>query len=319
MDLFDSRGAHPMLIGAESKPFDDPNFLFELKLDGERCLAYLDPEKGTELINKRDVRMLPKLPELEPIHRQVAKRCILDGELIVMLDGVPSFSEIRRRSVMSNPFRISLAAEKYPACFTAYDILYLDDQPVTLRPLEERKELLRGTVISETSLLALSRVFDGRGTALYALAEQQNLEGVVAKQKGSLYYPGKRTKDWLKIKNLKDDDFVVCGYIEKQDHLISIVLGQYRGGSLLYKGHATMGVSRGDFSVISRHPRIERPLFESYPETKSGNDRAIWLHPDLVCTVAYMERTESGGLRHPVFKGLRADKIAEECLDPQSC
>ncbi len=305
-----------MLIGAESKPFDDPDYLFELKLDGERCLAYLDPKGDVELINKRDVRMLSKLPELESIHRQVRDRCILDGELIVMVDGVPDFSEIRRRSLMSNPFRISLAADKHPACFTAYDILYLGGEPVVLRPLEERKDLLRRTVIGETSLLALSRVFDGHGTALYSLAEQKDLEGVVAKRKGSLYYPGKRTKDWLKIKNLKDDDFVVCGYIQKQDHLVSIVLGQYRGSAMLYKGHVTMGVSRGDFNIISRHPRADRPLFSSYPETKGGNDRAVWLLPDLVCTVSYMERTENGGLRHPVFKGLRADKTAEECVDP---
>lgn len=111
-DLFEQKGIKPMLIGLEGEAFDSPDYLYELKLDGERCVAYLDPRSGTELRNKRDLKMLPKVPELSEIHKQVRCRCILDGELAVIKDGRPDFYEIQRRSLMSNPLKIKLASKK---------------------------------------------------------------------------------------------------------------------------------------------------------------------------------------------------------------
>ena len=109
----------------------------------------------------------------------------------------------------------------------AYDILELSGEPVIAEPLWRRKELLAGVLIKETSSLALSRWVQGRGTALFALAKERGLEGVVAKKRDSVYRPGTRTRDWVKIKNTIDDDFVVCGYINKELGVISLVLGQY--------------------------------------------------------------------------------------------
>lgn len=315
MDVFDAKNIKPMLIGANGDPFDDPDYIFELKLDGERCIAYLDPSSGAELRNKRNIKMLPKVPELNQIHSQVKKRCILDGELIVMIDGKPNFFEIQRRSLMSNSFKIELASQKHPAAFVAYDILYLDGLTLTGKPLTERKAALNKVIKSESCHLALSRVIDGRGAALYQLAEQQSLEGIVAKRKDSLYHLGQRTQDWIKIKNLLDDDFAVCGYIQKEKGIVSIVLGQYRDTSLIYKGHVTMGVSRHDYTAISTHPRVSLPNFLSYPADSGGNDQAVWIRPDLVCTVKFMEYNDTGGLRQPVFKSLRLDKTAAECLE----
>ena len=113
MDLFDKKGIAPMLIGQEGEPFDSDEYLFELKLDGERCLAYLDPAEGTELINKRGVKMLAEVPELSGIHKQVKKRCILDGELLVITNGKPDFPAIQKRSLMSNPLKIELEARQH--------------------------------------------------------------------------------------------------------------------------------------------------------------------------------------------------------------
>ena len=208
MSMFEEKNIAPMLIGADGDAFDDVNYLFEIKWDGERCIAYLDPKTGTELRNKRNVKMLAKVPELSDIHKQVNKRCILDGELMALKDGKPDFFEIQRRSLMSNRFRIELAAKQYPATFIAYDILYLDGQDVTLLPLEQRKALLQKTV-RQNERLAISKVIEGRGKVLYRLAEQQHLEGVVAKRKDSVYIQGKRTKDWIKIKCMEDDDIIV--------------------------------------------------------------------------------------------------------------
>lgn len=310
MDLFEERNIKPMLIGADSGPFDDSDYIYELKLDGERCIAYLDAG-GTELRNKRNDRMLPKVPELSQIHKQVKKKCILDGELIVIRDGKPCFAEIQRRSLMSNKVKIDIAASLYPAGIVVYDILYYDGKEVTGLPLLERKALLQKVIAQENDKLSISRYIAQQGTAFYALAEQQGLEGIVAKRMDSKYYQGKRTKDWIKIKNLQDDDFVVCGYIHKDSGITSIVLGQYDdNGALVYKGHVTFGMSHEDFRTITFHPKAKCP-FSSVPK---GNEHAQWIKPDLVCVVKYMDHTSSGGLRQPVFKGLRQDKTAAECI-----
>jgi len=310
-DLFEQKSIKPMLIGSEGEAFDSPNYLYELKLDGERCIAYLDPTSGTELRNKRNMKMLLKVPELSDIHKQVNCRCILDGELAIIKDGKPNYYEIQRRSLMSSPLKIELASRQNPACFTAFDILYYEDHSVCDLPLTERKELLRKAVHEETAHFAVSRVIENNGIAFYELAKSQELEGIVAKRKDSRYYFDKRTKDWIKCKNLKDDDYVVCGYLPKDNGMTSIVIGQYANGTLKYKGHVTLGVGGEGFRKIRELPRISAPLFE----IPSGNEDAVWVEPSLCCTVKYMEKTESGGLRQPVFKGLREDKAPEECVE----
>lgn len=299
----------PMLIGAEGEPFDSPDYLFELKLDGERCLALLDQEK-TVLRNKRGNLLLPKFPELAEIHRQVKAPCILDGELMVQKNGAPSFAEVQRRTMMTDKLKIQLAARRSPASFVAFDLLELRGTDTMGRPLYQRKEMLTATV-RESERLAVSRVIEERGKALYALAEERNLEGVVAKRRDSLYYPGKRTKDWIKIKYLKDDDFVVCGYIRKSGSVTSLVLGQYESGKLAYKGHVTLGVSN---DVLHRLMDAEKRSDPPIP-VPHGHGKAVWLEPELVCTVRYMEKTTSDALRQPVFKGLREDKPAGECRE----
>ena len=142
--------------------------------------------------------MLSKTPELSEIHKYVNCRCILDGELAVIKDGKPDFYEIQRRSLMTNPTKIEIASKKYPACFTAFDILYYKDHSVNNLPLTKRKELLIQAVTCESDRFAVSRVIENNGIAFYNLTKEQNLEGIVAKRKDSLYYFDKRTKDWIK-------------------------------------------------------------------------------------------------------------------------
>lgn len=309
-DLFQDKGIKPMLIGAEGEAFDSDDYLYELKLDGERCVAYLDAD-GTDLRNKRNMKMLPKVPELSDIHRQVKCRCILDGELAVIHDGKPDFFLIQKRSMMTSPMKIELESKRHPACFTAFDILYYVDHPVTDLPLTERKKLLQSVIREENARFAMSRHIEGHGIAFYQLAERQELEGIVAKRKDSKYYFDKRTKDWIKCKYLKDSDYVVCGYIPKDNGMTSIVLGQYRGKQLIYKGHVTLGVSGESFRKIRELPKLNQP------ETKNpeDNEQTVWVQPRLVCTVKYMMKTESGSLRQPVFKGLREDKQPSECIE----
>ena len=312
-DLFTEKHIEPMLIAENVPPFEDPEWLYELKWDGERCIAYLDPSEGTELRNKRQVRMLPKVPELAEIHLQAKKRCILDGELLCLVGGKPSFETIQRRSLMSNRYKIELEAQRFPATYVAFDCLYYDGEDLTMQPLTERKNILEKAV-TESERLAVSRVFDaGQVLALFQLAKEQRLEGIVAKRKDSLYFQGTRTRTWLKMKNMMDDDFVVCGYIFKESHMISLVLGQYHNEKLVYKGHVTLGVGGAAFSQIKAQPRAIRPPFD-VPEGH-GNEDAVWIEPTLVCVVEFMHRTKNGGMRQPVFKGLRPDKLPEECTE----
>lgn len=311
MSLFDDKQINPMLIGIEAPAFDAPDYIYELKLDGERAIVYLD-KSGTELRNKRNKRMLSVFPELNGIHKQVNKRCILDGEYVTIVDGKPQFSEIQRRSLMSNPLKIELAAKKYPVSFVAFDILFCDEDDVTKLPLLERKALLNKVVKSESERLSVSRIIEQYGIALYDLAEKQHLEGIVAKEVNSKYYFGKRTKEWIKCKALLDDDFVICGYIHKSNHMTSLVLGQYKNGQLIYKGHVTMGISKHDFSIISSQEEIDRP--DMHVPEGHGNENAVWIKPELVCTVEFMEYTSSGGMRQARYKGLRPDKNPEECV-----
>lgn len=168
-------------IGDRLNNYVSPDYLYELKLDGEWCIAYLDVE-GTDLRNKRNLKMLPRVPELSEIHTQVKCRCILDGELAVIYDGKPDFFLIQRRSMMSNPVKIQLEAQRHPACITAFDILYYEDHPVTDLPLTERKKLLESVIKEESPRFAVSRWVEGQGIAFYELAKDQNLEGIVAKR-----------------------------------------------------------------------------------------------------------------------------------------
>ncbi len=311
MDAFDDKSLRPMLIGKTVDPFDDDGYLFELKLDGVRCLAYLD-EKGTVLLNRRGGKLLPKMPELAELHKQVKQRCILDGELISAVGSGLGFEEIKQRALMSNKEKIERLSRKTPATFVAFDILYVDGGLVTDESLLDRKRLLKDIVV-ENERISVSRYIEGRGIAFFELVKKRGLEGMVAKKNSGRYYPGRRTADWMKIKYLRDDDFVVCGYVQNSPHIISAILGQYdEAGKLLYMGHASLGDSHEDFATIKRQKKTGKPPFEG--ELPAGDEHAVWLEPRLVCMVEFLNRTASGMMRQPVFKGLRMDKTPKEAV-----
>ena len=170
MNLFEERKAEAMLIKQMCPAFDSPDWIYELKLDGFRCLAYLD-KKETDLRNKRNVRVLGKFPELRDIKNCVAGRGILDGEVVVMKNGVPDFYELQRRTLLTDPFKIALAAERFPASFVAYDCLFCGEEELLDMPLMQRKEKLAALFLRETNRFAFSRFIEGMGTSLYHFCE----------------------------------------------------------------------------------------------------------------------------------------------------
>ena len=310
MNSFADRTVRPMLIGETSEPFDSDDYLFELKLDGLRCLMYLEKDR-TEIRNKRNLNITEVFPEFHDLYKHVKTPCLLDGELIVYEQGMIDFFALQLRAHQKNPFRAKLASKSHPAHFTAFDILYAKDKWIMDQPLTKRKQLLNQTVRSEYERFSVSRTIEHHGSALYRMTVEKNLEGIVAKEKSSTYIPDSRTKKWIKVKNLMDDDYVICGYIPKHESVISLVLSQYEQGKLTYCGHVTMGVRNLHFikdqhiSVLKECPLAELPLH---------HEEAIWLEPKAVAVVKFMMKTESGSLRQPIFKGFRTDKNPKDCI-----
>ena len=305
MGVFEEKSVSPMLIAQMQEPFNDDGWIYELKLDGCRCIGYFG-QNGTCLRNKRNMELLPRFPELKGLHRSVSERTVLDGELVVLRDGVPDFFELQRRTLLTDRFKIEMAAATHPASFVAYDCLCKDGRSIMDRPLLERKEALQSSV-REDSLIAISRYIPTDGIGLFRAADERELEGVVAKRAASLYYPGRRTKDWIKFKRMADEEFVVCGYIRKNSRTFSIILGKYHDGSYLYKGHVTLGVTKEAVGQLRESGIMP---FAAIP-AGAGNESAVWVRPDRVCTVEYMPNTKDS-LRQAVFKGFRTDVVPED-------
>ena len=304
MDIFDEKGIDPMLISERVDPYDDEDSIFELKFDGIRCIAYID-DQTTDLRNKRNMMLLPRFPELELLHEDCRHKCILDGELNVLVNGKPDFYEVQRRTVLTDPFKIQLAYRKFPANFVAYDILYYKGKQVTDLPLMERKKLL-DEVISESNILSKSRNVETNGIAIYKFAEENGLEGIVGKKKTSLYWFGKRSKDWKKIKVLKEEDFVCIGYMFNKNSMTTLILTKYNDDDeLVITNHVSLGVS------IAKLKQHGMKVSNCPIVNLKGYADVTWIDP-IVCTIEYMP-SEKEGIRQPTFKEVRKDKLPREC------
>jgi len=303
MDMFDERSASPMLIAQQMEPFDDPESIYELKLDGIRGLSYVG-DGSVDFRNKRNMQIGPKFPELLNIFENVNGRCILDGEIVVLVDGVPDFYRLQKRTLMTDPFKIQMEAKRYPASFVTFDCIFHGNQEIIWQPLMRRKEIL-SKLVRENERIAVSRYIEGAGRKLYQAADARKLEGVVAKRKDSVYLPGKRTKDWVKFKRMSDEDFLVAGYIRKGSHTFSLILAKHVRGKVVYKGHVTAGVTEeavNFLKITGKNP------FQILP---TGHENAIWVELDHVCVVEYMPNTLNT-LRQPVFKGYRDDVVVSD-------
>lgn len=303
-DLFEQKNISPMLLKEIKEPFDDENYIFELKLDGIRCLAFID-NKSVYLQNKRHKDVTDLYPELSDIYKCVKHRAILDGELVIIKDGKPDFYAIQKRSLMNDEFKIFLAARKNHVQFVAYDILYYNHENLTNFPLLKRKSYL-DRYIKEGYGLSVSRYINEKGIDFFNLAMKEKLEGIVAKEINGLYHIGKRTSDWIKIKVMKDEDLFVVGYQPDEDGDVKdLILGYFDDNNeLKCRGKVYLGVSKNDKKIIKSFASknsVKTPWFDKYKN-------AIWLKIKLVGTAHFMHETQSGNMRQPVWKGLRDDK-----------
>ena len=311
--------ADPMLATAAGAPFDDPEWLFEPKWDGIRAIAACGEE--TRLVSRRRRDVTVAYPELHRLHEQVvALDAMLDGEIVAVGNGAPSFQRLQRRMHLREGGRIEQAARRTPVTFVAFDLLYLDGEDLTGRSLEERRSLLEEAVVP-SDRIQLSPVTEGDGVALFEAAAEQGLEGIVAKRRSSRYRPGARSRDWRKVTITFHADVVIVGWTEGEGHraasLGSLVMGVYEGGELRYVGNVGSGFDDAALAdAVDRLGALEEAAPPFPPEVRRarpGLGRAHWVTPSLVARVEHRGVTAAGRLRAPVFQGFRHDKVPEEC------
>lgn len=311
MDIFDNRLAKPMLIASESAPFDSDDYVFELKLGGERSIAYLNRE--TELVDARNRRILPQFPEFARLHEQVGRRCILDGELVIGTASSQDVHALKKRIRSRQPIVRKRVSQQYPCMFVALDILYLDNAPVMNSPLTERQALLR-TLVQDSRRMCVVRSVEHRGIDFSRLVQAQGLHGVIAKRKDSLYRMGRQTRDWIGLTRWQEADFVICGY-GTGDAYAYLVLGQYSdSGSLVYKGRVAIGNDGTEMDVVKNQPPAFHHPFAKPPLEFCRN--TVWIQPRLVCTVGFTKWTAEKQPYNPCFITLSPHKIPYAAAEP---
>ncbi|HKW92304.1 MAG TPA: DNA ligase D [Methylomirabilota bacterium] len=302
------------------QPFSDPAWLYEIKYDGVRVLASREGDRVT-LYSRSGQDTTSRYPEVvRALLALPIERFVIDGEVVAIDEaGRPSFQRLQPRMALTDPREIAFAATQRPAVGVFFDCLMLDDRDLRRLPLVDRKECLRLLVPA----LGPARYGDhvmGAGEAFFEAASEQRLEGIVAKRARSLY-TGTRSRDWIKIKCQRRQEFVVGGYTDPQGsrgHFGALHLGLYDGPTaaprLVYVSKVGTGFDQTALESIWKRlqPLVRAtPPFEAGP-IPSGRGHH-WTEPRLVCEVRFSDWTDDGGIRHPAFLGLREDKKPLEC------
>jgi bifunctional non-homologous end joining protein LigD len=308
-----------MLATLTERRFSDPNWLFERKLDGERCLAIC--RGGQVTLKSRNANVIsaayPELVSaLERLH--TADEFIVDGEIVAFVGRQTSFQRLQRRIHLRVPERI--ARTLVPVYCYLFDIIHLDGFDVTDLELRDRKRLLRAAFRYEDPLrFSMHRV--GRGERFWAEACGRGWEGIIAKDARSRYSHG-RSRDWLKFKCAGGQELVIGGYTEPRGSRIgfgALLLGYYKDDRLMYAGKVGTGFDTATLRDL--HARLRRLEQADSPFATTGAARrdvagakVHWVRPELVAQVAFSEWTDDGRLRHPRYQGLRTDKHPREIV-----
>lgn len=304
----------PMKSFIVEKPPKGDEWLFEVKWDGVRAICFID-DKSVRMTSRTGHSCERQYPELSVIGHQIAgKQVVLDGEICVLdKNGVSSFSLIQPRIAVADPNTVAHLARRTPVTLFVFDLLYLDGYDLRNVPLIERKRLL-SSILQPSSVMRYSDHFVNQGEEMLAAARATGLEGIIAKRATSKY-ESKRSQNWLKIKIVSQQEFIICGYTTgDRDYFSSLVLGLYDKGKLTYVGNVGTGFDQKTLEMIYR--RIE-PLTTSnspFGEVPQMLRAAIWVRPELVCEVKFANWTDDQRLRAPVFLGLRPDVEPAECV-----
>lgn len=301
----------PMLATLVDRPFSREGWIFEPKLDGERCLTFASG--GNARLLSRNRKLLNEsYPELvEPLARQPARSYIVDGEIVAFKGGVSSFAQLQRRMHLRDADEARrLGVQVF---YYLFDLLYLDGYDLRQAPLIHRKRLLEDRVrFGDPLCFTEHRERDGEG--YFRRACREGLEGVIAKSADSVYI-SKRSRAWLKFKCWQEQEFVIGGFTDPKGGRVgfgALLLGYYEGSKLVYAGKVGTGFDTD--VLVSLRNELSRLETKKCPFAGEVHDAkgVHWVRPERVAQVSFTQWTRDGKLRHPRFLGLRRDKDPRE-------
>jgi bifunctional non-homologous end joining protein LigD len=295
----------PMTAHLSDLPaFDSADWLFEIKWDGYRAIAEIG-KRENRLYSRNGLTFDKAYSKVFTALELIKVEAVIDGEIVVFDEtGKPNFQKLQNYKNTS----------KYPIQYYVFDCLNYKGKSIVNIPLIERKEILK-KLIPESNVIRYCDHVEGDGKEFYRQIEKMGLEGMIAKKKNSSYQIAKRSSDWLKIKNIKSQEFIIVGYTEPKGSRAafgSLLLAVKEGKKLVSVGNVGTGFT--DKSLKEIHAKLSRIVRKTSPLTTpiKESESITWVEPVLVCNVKFTEITEDGSVRHPVFLGLRVDKSVGE-------
>ncbi|MBL6445588.1 non-homologous end-joining DNA ligase [Fulvivirga sp. 29W222] len=305
-----STPAEPMMADTATKVPMGDEYIYELKWDGIRSIIIVN-EGEVNIWSRNHKNLNKQFPELLAADKAFrVTNAVIDAE-IVCFDkvGKPDFKTVIHRMQRTGASEIERSSKKYPAYCYVFDLLYLDGRPLINEPLLRRREWLHDSIRKDMPYRMSEAVKEGK--ELYEATKKMQLEGIMAKDGNSKYYPGKRSAGWVKVKSKKTAEALIIGYTkgrgDREFAFGALHLGQYIDNKLVYRGKVGTGFNdkmiKGLFRNLSRLQKIDKPIDEDPVDIA----RTVWVEPRLVCEVEYSMITRKGSFREPVFLRLRPD------------
>lgn len=292
-----------MLATLIDAPFDDKGWVFENKWDGFRLMTLKERGRVT-LYSRNGIDVTKKYAILVPALKKIGRSCVIDGELVALDKTGRSRFELLQNALN----------KKAKLQYCVFDLLFVDGNDMRKKPLLLRKEKLR-VLVPRDPLLLYSAHVRQFGKKAFAKAKKRNEEGVMAKRAAGLYYSGRRTREWLKIKTGNEQEAVVVGFTKPRKtrkHFGSLVLAVYKRGALAYVGHSGGGFTQAMLKDLHAGMLKLKTNKKPFAQKIKWEKDTTWIRPRLVCEVRFTEWTSRGEMRHPVFLGLRIDKPAKK-------